>query len=105
MATEEQQSPEMARQVSRYLGAFVGTAIVVGEGVVGACEKSARAARGLFGRQGATCGESASEDSEPVFEEITPEPAQEVKGEPAVAEAKPKPKPKPKSKSKPKSSS
>jgi len=95
----------MARQVSRYLGAFVGTAIVVGEGVVGACEKSARAARGLFGRQGATCGESASEDSEPVLEEITPVPAHEVKGEPAVAEAKPKPKPKPKSKSKPKSSS
>ena len=94
MVKQEQLSLGMARHVSRYVGVFVGTVVGVGAEIVGACEKRAKAAGGLFSRRAKISEEVAGEVPEPSLERVVPEPSEGAEAkveteetEPAVPEA------------------
>ena len=100
MAKEEQASSGMTRFrfVSRYIGAFAGIIVGAGAGITDACEKTAKAAGGLFAGSAKVSDESTRQAaSPPSIEKAAPKlaegtkaeaKAEEVKTEPVVAEAK-----------------
>ena len=86
MANEGQLGLGMARYVSRYVGVFVGKVVSAGAGIVGACEKRAKAAGDLFSRRAKISEEVAGEVPEPSFERVVPEPSEGAEAKVEVEE-------------------
>ena len=76
MANEEQLGLGMARHVSRYVGVFVGTVVGVGAEIVGACEKRAKAAGGLFSGRAKISEKVAGKVPKPSLKRVVPEPSE-----------------------------
>ena len=76
MVKQEQLSLGMARHVSRYVGVFVGTVVGVGAEIVGACEKKAKAAGGLFSGRAKISEKVAGKVPKPSLKRVVPEPSE-----------------------------
>ena len=76
MVKQEQLSLGMARHVSRYVGVFVGTVVGVGAEIVGACEKRAKAAGGLFSGRAKISEKVAGGVPKPSLKRVVPEPSE-----------------------------